>query len=422
MPSSRLGSLVSASDEAFSARVCHYERARTFRAGSYRGGCQPTRPLCIMRPHSGNCAVPSSEAATLMQQVQTVGEQEKSAARSSAQLREWFLREQAIAAARREQLPPQHKAEIQAARRPTMVAKTLLDSSAETSDTSYAVLSLCREAIYWSLRVLGPETGKGKEAEAEKDDNKVGGEKNEKKETVARLEDLFAALPHEQALKLAGGEENLSLVTEVLIGKTFVETAELDDNRAYAAAVAAQHFAEQLLALAEGPDKRLERVSMQRWLRPLMGVLAIIALLLTVKTVVGRFVRPSDLALGKNWHASSAYPGFNFATDGKIGGPKAFDDLLFHTNPEENPWVEIDLGSTQSVRSVFVRNRKSCCVDSAIPLVVELSENRKDWVEVARRAEVFTEWNSTFSPKPAHYVRLRVPRRTALHLDSISVF
>jgi hypothetical protein len=334
-----------------------------------------------------------------MQQTQTLGEHASPTARFT-KLREWLLRDQAIAVAQREQLLPRQKSEVQAARRAVLVGKTLLDSSAETSDTSFAVLSLCREAAYWALRAL----------RTEEVDGNIG------------LAELYASLPSEKVLKLAGSEASLALIVEVLVGQTFVETAELDEARAHAAALASQHFVEQLLALAELPDTKLQKVRTQRWIRPFLGVLSVVVVIYSLVAVVRSFGRPRNLAEGKNWRVSSVYPGLNFAASGKIGGPKAFDDLLFHTNSENNPWAEFDLGDSVKVQSVYVRNRKSCCTENAVPLVVELSDNQKDWAEVAQRAEVFAEWTATFSSRKARYVRLRVARMSALHLDTVAIY
>jgi hypothetical protein len=56
-----------------------------------------------------------------------------------------------------------------------------------------------------------------------------------------------------------------------------------------------------------------------------------------------------------------------------------------------------------------------------VPLVVEVSNDRKKYREVARRTEVFDTWTPKFAPQRMRYVRLRVARRSMLHLDRVEV-
>jgi hypothetical protein len=95
--------------------------------------------------------------------------------------------------------------------------------------------------------------------------------------------------------------------------------------------------------------------------------------------------------------------------------------MLFHTEQENNPWVEYDLGAPKPIHRVEVANRSDCCDDRAIPLVVELSNDRTNWTEVARRDSEFQSWTAKFATKTVRYVRLRVPRVTALHLKEVVV-
>jgi hypothetical protein len=68
-----------------------------------------------------------------------------------------------------------------------------------------------------------------------------------------------------------------------------------------------------------------------------------------------------------------------------------------------------------------VTNRDDCCLERAVPLVVEVSDDRKKWRTVARRADSFREWEGKFAPLKARYVRLRVDRHSILHLAKVSV-
>jgi hypothetical protein len=94
---------------------------------------------------------------------------------------------------------------------------------------------------------------------------------------------------------------------------------------------------------------------------------------------------------------------------------------LFHTDPQDNPWIEFDLGKPTGVHRIDVENRDDCCQDRAIPLVVELSNDRTSWKEVARRDKDFSTWVARFPATRARYVRLRVPRSTTFHLHAVAI-
>jgi|NGEPerStandDraft_6_1074524.scaffolds.fasta_scaffold00712_8 F5/8 type C domain len=129
----------------------------------------------------------------------------------------------------------------------------------------------------------------------------------------------------------------------------------------------------------------------------------------------------SGLELGKKWTASSqkdVWQGSGKMTDGPGNLPFP---IFFHTQEEESPWIEIDLETPTRVASVEVLNRTDCCGERAVPLVVELSPDRKTWREVAKRNENFVDWKAAFSPQETRYVRLRVPRRTNFHLERVVI-
>ncbi len=125
-----------------------------------------------------------------------------------------------------------------------------------------------------------------------------------------------------------------------------------------------------------------------------------------------------DLAEGRRTRTSSTlYPCSPARMD--CGGFRTA--ILFHTREEESPWFEVDLEVPTTFSSVDVRNRSDCCQDRAIPLVLEMSDDRRSWTELARRDETFSLWSPAFSSVTARYVRLRVLKRTYLHLEAVNV-
>jgi hypothetical protein len=142
-----------------------------------------------------------------------------------------------------------------------------------------------------------------------------------------------------------------------------------------------------------------------------------VALLAATAIVFGVFSRP-NLAQGKRWTASSKFADCDPVAKRCGGVPTA---VFFHTNEEENPWFEYDLGAPLSFSSLTIMNRSDAVQDRAVPLVVEISNDRKSYREIARRTSVLDVWEPSFAPVSARYVRLRVARRSFLHLDGVEV-
>lgn len=118
------------------------------------------------------------------------------------------------------------------------------------------------------------------------------------------------------------------------------------------------------------------------------------------------------------WRTSSAFTGF--ARAGTLGAPLK-DGLLLHTNLEREPWVVIDMNEVRSIREVIVENRRDCCFERALPLVVELSSDGRKFSLAGWKKTVFAEWTLSFEPREARYVRLRSEAETHLHLTRIAI-
>jgi hypothetical protein len=160
---------------------------------------------------------------------------------------------------------------------------------------------------------------------------------------------------------------------------------------------------------AREPHNSRSILRRRRW-RIVFAALILVAGL-TAAGALGIFLfTPKDLARGQPWHASSALPALFVA------------NVMFHTSEELNPWFEVDLGRPKSVRRLYVQNRADCCQERAVPLLAEVSADRSSWQQVARRDAPFALWEPTFPPVQARYVRLRVPRFTALHLEQVKVY
>lgn len=126
----------------------------------------------------------------------------------------------------------------------------------------------------------------------------------------------------------------------------------------------------------------------------------------------------AGLAEEKPWRASSAF--HDFPASGTMSGVRG-QGIFFHTDEEDNPWFEIDLGSPLLVQTVTIVNRRDCCRERAVPLVVSIGTDRSNMNEVGRRTSEFSVWSAQFAPRQARYVRIQVPRKSLLHLELVRV-
>ncbi|MBN1421070.1 MAG: discoidin domain-containing protein [Planctomycetes bacterium] len=112
------------------------------------------------------------------------------------------------------------------------------------------------------------------------------------------------------------------------------------------------------------------------------------------------------------------------AVDGiKDGG------FAFHTEREDRPWWQVDLGAVVPLARTVIWNRTSVDANRAAHLEVHLSGDGKDWRRVyAHDGSIF---NGTSDGKPlvvplegqtARFVRIRLAETNWLHLDEVEVF
>jgi len=207
-------------------------------------------------------------------------------------------------------------------------------------------------------------------------------------------------------------------LSELVAGPPHVDTAEARIGVGSEEAEALAGAAHALLDVALAPERQLRRAVTRRLLRVSVTVLCLaLAAVLAVKAVTAIAMGP-NLAENKPWRASSAYGGFS-AEAGMCDGRKT--RIFFHTNREQDPWVELDLGGPTLIHRVDVRNRRDCCRDRSFPLMIEGSLDGQLWHELGRQTQPFTKWTLEFEPTTARYVRAKALKRTFLHLESIEV-
>jgi hypothetical protein len=307
---------------------------------------------------------------------------------------EWLWRTEELARARTDaaRMSPARREAARRARVAAGVAdRTLdpLDPPREGPGASVAV-TLYREAAYWALVALDAgETAPASPKEA------------------------FSRGDRASMIQGAGGEARLTEVEAALVEADFVETARRSPERQRADAELARSFVHALLERVRPGTDGPSSVLVQRAVRIALVLGAMVLLL-----GLARLRSKPNLASGKSWKTSSTL----LTCDPEhhhCGGTTT--DIFFHTKEEESPWWEVDLGAPKSFTTVHVKNRGDCCEDRAVPLVVEVSDDRKTFREVARRDQPFGEWDASVGKQSARYVRLRVARRSTLHLEAVTV-
>jgi hypothetical protein len=275
-------------------------------------------------------------------------------------------------------------------------AKLLLEVARRTAEPGEALppgaqpavlLSLYRDAIYWGLAAR--RTGGGP--------------------LPSDLRTLWdASNPQTMAAAAAPDNEASAALRRTLFDEYDPRSLAVSDGDA----ARARSFAEALAWDLEAPRRRVAWILTQRWLRVALIAGAVCLLVVGVRA---RLQGP-DLAAGRPFRISAPWAGWAACV-----ANEDCSHLMFHTDVDNEPWVEIDLGAPKTVHRVDVANRSKCCADRALPLVVELSTDQKAWTRVARRDEPFGIWTAQFRPRVARYVRLKALRRTILHLKSIAV-
>jgi hypothetical protein len=177
-------------------------------------------------------------------------------------------------------------------------------------------------------------------------------------------------------------------------------------------------FANAIIAALEKPDRELSRAVRAAGIRISAIALTIVGLAVAVYATAVRQRLPPNLAEGRSWKTSSTWA---ICDPAHLWCGGAGTAILFHTQEEQSPWAEMDLGSPRNISRVDIRNRIDCCQERAVPLIIEVSDDERNWNVVARQDDQFVEWTAKFPPKVARYLRLRVPRRTMLHVEYVGI-
>jgi hypothetical protein len=260
-----------------------------------------------------------------------------------------------------------------------------------------AASELYRQAAYWAVRAIAEAIDPSPE----------------------RASDPWSVLGEPLRQSLAGSSERLSELKELIENGSFSQAWELSEEQRASRATELAGVAKILLAELAWRARARDALWIQRILRLCLLLVMVVGLIGGVRWVMSRSEQARDLAVGKPWRASSTMGGFGCTSPLQECGEKT--DFFFHTTDEKSPWLEIDLGTPSNFSAVRVENRRDCCFDRAVPLIVEVSNDQKNFREVARQTTSASSWLARFAPTNARYVRLRVARQSMLHLARVRV-
>jgi len=271
-------------------------------------------------------------------------------------------------------------------------------SSSVESLADASMNELYRQASYWALCAFAANS-----------DEQAGRTYNEA---------LWDTLDEELLTKAA--KDRAPVLRASLREGSFVYFAELPANEQVAISGELRKLAESLIAKLDQPGRAVRKVLQQRAWRS--GLILLVLALLSVCLVWLRRERElrSDLAPTAAWRTSSKIEGSGCVSPAqKCAESPGF---FFHTLEEKEPWIEFDLHGEHEISALQIENRPDCCPDRSFPLIVETSEDHKQWKSVAQQDNDFKTWRATFSTVKARWVRLRVNKVAYLHLNRVRIF
>jgi hypothetical protein len=266
------------------------------------------------------------------------------------------------------------------------------------ADAAPIASELYRQAVYWLLSALARVSGR---------------ELND--DSTAIWDSLSPTL-----LSRVATHEELAFTQTALRAGSFVYFAELDERERARVSRCLTQLAEALLRELGDRSSALKALLFRRSLA-VASLLALVAGCLWLPYSFWKRQRMvTDLSTASTWRTSSDF--------GFVGcqSPKQdcleYDGYFFHTQIEDrNPWIEFDLGSHKQVSRLLIDNRRDCCIDRSVPLVIELSNDRKHYRVVAKNSEEFWTWRAEFPTQTARWVRVRIPHRGTLHLGRVRI-
>lgn len=232
------------------------------------------------------------------------------------------------------------------------------------------------------------------------------------------LERLWNEAEPELLARAAGNPRFVEPLRLEVIGKSFLDFADLDRRTQAELAERLHAFAARLLEPLDTQQREAERLWLWRAARVVGLFLLLTGFIAASYGVKNWWELRRDRAAGASWTTSSAYGG-TCACKSPEQVCSECPNFFFHTTEERNPSIVFDLGREQQFSTISVENRRDCCPERGLPLVVQVSSDGKHWTEVARRESQFSSWRQAFPTTRARWLKLYVPRRGILHLARV---
>jgi F5/8 type C domain len=267
---------------------------------------------------------------------------------------------------------------------------------------------LSREAIYWVLSAMRERASTGTQDPAAA---------NSAPDDSTALATLWSETAPELLDQAAGGSEQAARVRADLLGKSFPAFAELGPDQQTALAARLHAFANRLIEPLAVPQRAQERAWVLRFQLLLATLIVLVGLGFIGKALKDRHDLTLDLAPSASWKASSQHA--ECSCQSPEQSCEACPNFFFHTLDDKQPSIVFDLHRVQALSAVVVENRRDCCAERSVPLVVQVSADQKHWKTVATRKNQFDTWRADFPTEEARWVKLYVARRDYLHLARV---
>lgn len=138
-----------------------------------------------------------------------------------------------------------------------------------------------------------------------------------------------------------------------------------------------------------------------------------------------RLLNITNIALNKPARQSSNYEGYPYSRGGVDGVKNG--EFGFHTNQENDPWWEVDLGAESLIKEIRVYNRM-CCKTGNYSLSILVSTDYKKWrVIYKNNGKEFGGIDGKYlkvaiNNKSARWVRLQLEGDRHFFLDEVEVY
>lgn len=213
--------------------------------------------------------------------------------------------------------------------------------------------------------------------------------------------------------------DTLELARVAFVERDFETSSELASNVRHAEVRALRETLDRLLAPLESSAARLGRIRLLQ-LALVLGVLGVLAGAIAGGVYGWKiYERGVNVARGAKVQ-TSALKDKKATADAVVDGD--IKKLAFETRNQNQPWIMLDLGAPKNIHEVWVHNRRDCCRDAAVPLVIDVSLDNKVFQQVAKRDKPFKTWAASFPLIQARYVRLKTLKTSTLHLNEVEVY